>query len=271
MKITIYRPYSKGLPSLKIYFTELRARREFILNYAKTEVLRQNLDSFFGQFWLLINPLALAGIYYILLYIVNGKGTNFLHIVSSILLYYFFSNSIIDSTKSVTGSVQLLQNSKFPRLILPISSVLIAFYKFIPTILIILGVKVITGSAINLTILFVIPILFISVILALGLAILTALLNVYFRDTQNMLPFIIRILMYLSPILYEGEQLPNKLKVIKILNPFYPILDSWSKVITHSTPPSMLILLMATLNSIIILILSVVLFISREREFSVRL
>jgi len=113
--------------------------------------------------------------------------------------------------------------------------------------------------------------LFIAMLLALGLAITISCINVYFRDISSFLPYLTRTLLYLSPILYEASALKPKLLAIEILNPLFPLLDSWSRALVHGEAPLTSNMLAALAWALGILIVGTYFFLSREREFAVRL
>jgi teichoic acid transport system permease protein len=115
------------------------------------------------------------------------------------------------------------------------------------------------------------PILLISLIMALGMAILISCINVYFRDISSMLPYLTRSLLYLSPILYEATNVSDRIKTLEVANPLFFLLDSWSRVVVHAAAPSMMGLLHASIWALSIFIIGTYAFISRERDFAVRL
>ena len=115
------------------------------------------------------------------------------------------------------------------------------------------------------------PVLLIAMLLALGLAITISCINVYFRDIASFLPYLTRTLLYLSPILYEASSLKPQLKAIEVLNPLFPILDSWSRAVVHGQAPHTSSLLAGLAWAIGIFLIGTYFFLSREREFAVRL
>jgi teichoic acid transport system permease protein len=115
------------------------------------------------------------------------------------------------------------------------------------------------------------PILLIALIMALGMAILISCINVYFRDISSMLPYLTRSLLYLSPILYEATNISDRIKKLEIANPMFYLLDSWSRVVVHAQAPSMHGLLHATVWALLIFVTGTYFFLSRERDFAVRL
>jgi ABC-type polysaccharide/polyol phosphate export permease len=115
------------------------------------------------------------------------------------------------------------------------------------------------------------PILLITIILALGLAITISCINVYFRDIASFLPYLTRTLLYLSPILYEASALKPALRSLQVLNPLFPILESWSQALVHGQAPQGSNLLAALAWAIGVFLIGTYFFLSREREFAVRL
>ena len=208
-----------------------------------------------------------------MLFIINNSlsKTNYLHLIANLLVFYFISNCLTEGVKSITNSSNLLLNSKFPRIILPICGVLIAFYKYLPTLLIIALVKVAVGSAFSINTLYILPLLLLFIVLGLAFSISVSLLNVYFRDMQNILPFAIRTGLYLSPILYEASTLSERVMILKYINPLFPLLNSWSRVITHNQAPLLSDVLLALIWAVGLLFVASLSFISREDEFVVRI
>ena len=105
----------------------------------------------------------------------------------------------------------------------------------------------------------------------LGVAILISTINVYFRDIASFLPYLTRTFLYLSPVLYEASALKPELRVFEYFNPLFPILESWSLSIVHAEAPNLSNMLTALAWAVGVLLLGTYFFLSREREFAVRL
>jgi teichoic acid transport system permease protein len=95
--------------------------------------------------------------------------------------------------------------------------------------------------------------------------------NVYFRDIASLLPYITRSLIYLSPILYEASTLSDKLRALEIANPIFYLLDAWSQVMVYAQSPSTSSILISLAWATLIFIVGTYFFLSRERDFAVRL
>ena len=107
--------------------------------------------------------------------------------------------------------------------------------------------------------------------MGLGMSILISCINVYFRDVSSMLPYLTRSLLYLSPILYEASSVSDQIKSVQILNPIFYLLDSWSRVVVHAQSPTMFGLIHASVWALAIFFIGTYFFLTRERDFAVRL
>ncbi len=271
--LQVYEPFRAGLPPLGRYWKSLWARRTFISQYSKSELREQHFDSVFGQLWLVLNPLLLSAVYFLLIVIIGGSSdsTRYGHLTASLFLFYLVSNSLTGGVKSVTAGQRLILNTAFPRIMLPISATIIALFKFLPTLLVFLVMRTIIGLPFGWEMLWAIPVFFITMLFALGVAITISCVNVYFRDITSFLPYLTRTLLYLSPILYEASSLSPKLRALEVFNPLFPILDSWSKAVVHSQIPETSSMLQGLAWALGIFLVGTYFFLSREREFAVRL
>jgi teichoic acid transport system permease protein len=154
---------------------------------------------------------------------------------------------------------------------LPVSAVVVAIFRFLPTLVVALTIHAILGLPFSWQMLWAIPVLLVAVVMGLGMAILISCINVYFRDISSMLPYLTRSLLYLSPILYEASKISPEIKKYEIVNPIFYLLDSWSRAMVHAQAPSLHGMLHATIFAFTIFIVGTYFFLSRERDFAVRL
>ncbi len=271
--LQVYEPFRAGLPPLGKYWRSLWSRRTFIRQYSKSELREQHFDSAFGQLWLILNPLLLSAVYFLLIIIIGGSSDSqrYAHLTASLFLFYMVANSLTGGVKSVTAGQRLILNTAFPRIMLPISATVIALFKFLPTLVVFFLIRTILGLPYSWYMFWAIPIFLIAVLFSLGAAITISCANIYFRDISNFLPYLTRTLLYLSPILYEASALNPSLGALKIFNPLFPILDSWTRVVVHGLAPETSSILGALAWALGILLIGTYFFLSREREFAVRL
>lgn len=271
--LQVYQPFRAGLPPLRPYIRGLWSRRVFIAQYSKSELREQHFDSFFGQLWLVLNPLLLSAVYFLLIVIIGGSsgGLRYGHLTASLFLFYMVANSLTGGVKSITTGQRLILNTAFPRIMLPISATVIAIFKFLPTLLVFFVIRMVLGLPYSWEMLWAIPILFIAILFSFGAAIAISCVNVYFRDIANFLPYLTRTMLYLSPILYEASALKPNMRALEAFNPLFSILDSWSIAMVHAQAPQSSSILQGFAWAVGIFLVGTYFFLSREREFAVRL
>jgi teichoic acid transport system permease protein len=271
--LVTYLPFKAGLPPMRSYLASLIKRRAFISEFARSELREQNFGSVFGQLWLVLNPLLLSGVYFLLIFVIGGKSdsTRFAHLTASLFLFYLIANSMTGGVRAITSGQKLILNTSFPRIMLPLSAVLVSFIKFLPTFAVALVIHAILGLSFTWAMLWAIPVLAIAVLLSAGLAILFSCINVYFRDISSMLPYLTRSLLYLSPVLFEATKVSHEIKRFEIANPLFYLLDSWSRVVVHGEVPHLHSMLHAFVYALVIFSVGTYFFLSRERDFAVRL
>ncbi len=270
----VYLPHAAGLPPLRSYVREVWRRREFALELSRTRLRAQHFNTVFGQLWLVLNPLLLAGVYFVLVDIIraHSRGLDFFaHLMAGLFAYYFVSNSMREGVKSVVKGGKLILNTAFPRGLLPIASVITAFMRFVPTIFIYAPVHIIAGLPIGPHLLWVFPLIALLTVLACGLAMFVAAAQVYFRDLSSFLPYALRVWLYVSPVLYYAHEVPSRYKWLLDANPLAPLLTAWSDVLNGGHAPTASDLALGGAWAFAIFVLGALFFVSREREFAVRI
>jgi teichoic acid transport system permease protein len=270
----VYVPHRVGLPPLRQYTREAWRRRSFAMELSRTELRAEHFDTLFGKLWLLLNPLLLAGVYLVLVDILRAKprGQEFLaHLVGAIFAYYFVSGTLTVAVRSVVSGGGLILNTAFPRVLLPLSSVITGFKRFVPTIAIYIPLHLLAGLPVGPALLWLIPISLLFLLLAAGLSMLVAALQVYFRDLKDFLPYILRLWLYASPVLYYADEVPHGWGWLLKVNPIGMLLTAWSDVLDHGHAPPPRVLALGAAWAVSAFVVGFLFFVSREREFAVRI
>jgi teichoic acid transport system permease protein len=270
----VHEPHAAGLPPMRSYVRELWRRREFAFELSRTRLRAQHFNTAFGQLWLVLNPLMLAGVYFVLVDIIrpSSRGLDFFaHLMAGLFAYYYVSNALREGVKSVVKGGKLILNTAFPRALLPLSSVITSFMRFVPTVLVYAPVHVAAGLPIGPQLLWTLPIIAMLTMLAAGLAMFVAAAQVYFRDLSSFLPYMLRVWLYISPVLYYADEVPKRYHILLTLNPLAPLLTAWSDVLNKGHAPSAESLLVGLAWASALFVAGALFFTSREREFAVRL
>ena len=282
----VYEPHRAGLPPLVPYFRELWRRRGFAFELSRTTMHAANTDTVFGQLWLVLNPLLLAGVYYLLVDVIGGGARSktvdpkafFALLTSGLFLYYYITGSMTQGATSVTAGGRLILNQSFPKMLLTVSTVYTQFRRYLPTMFVYLVIHIVTGQKFGFHLLWMIPILAMATMMGLGLANIFATLQVYFRDTASFLPYFVRIWLYLSPVLWTIDKIQGAktglyhlLYVWSPVNPMFGILGAQGQVLVDARQPSWSLLGYGLAWSVGLLVAGSLLMMSRERDFAVRL
>src|SRR5215217_1401148 len=270
----VYEPHRVGLPPLGPYLRELWRRREFAFELSRMDLRAQHFNTVFGQLWLVINPLMLACVYFVLVDILRGGEHApgfFAHLVGALFAYYFVSDAVRRSNRSVTSGGRLILNTSFPRTLLPLSAVITGIKRFLPTLIIYIPVHIASELPVGPELLWLLPLFLLLTLLAAGLSMIVAAAQVYFRDLKNFLPYALRVWLYASPVLYYAHEVPDRYDWLLALNPLGGVLTAWSDAINQGRTPDASSLILAVGWSFGVFIAGALFFMSREREFAVRL
>lgn len=293
--VHVFLPHRAGLPRLSTYFVTLWRRRHFAIELSRASMRAAHTNTFFGQFWLVISPALNAAVYFLLVNIIRGGNSGpdfFVHLLAGLFAFNFISATMTAGADSVVRGGSLVLNTAFPLLLLPWSSLRTAFFRFLPSLLILLAFFAyfdwvgphpmdcdqVTGECVALNTvhfsvvqLMAIPAFALIFVFAAGLGALMATVQVYFRDTSQFLPYATRIWLYLSPVLYYADQLQPWMLKVELLNPLYPLLGVWTDTLARGVMPPLAWWLGATAWAFGSLLIGTLYFISREREFAVRI
>lgn len=271
---SVFEPYRMGLPTLRPYLRSLWDRRRFALELALASRRARHVDTFFGQIWSLFNPILLALVYWFLITIIRGSSGGFDQLVALIIglfAFYYSREAIASGASSVVGGGGLLLNSAFPRMLLPLSALLSAMINHRAQLIVLTSLILVAGFPLGAQLLWLPLILILQTSISAGLMLTMSVLTVYFRDTSNLLTYILRIWLYLSPVLYMASEVPESMVRWTHLNPLFDVLAAWQTVLVLGEAPTTTQLVVASSWAVGVLVVGVLLFLSKEREFAVRI
>lgn len=214
------------------YIRDLWRRREFAWFLAMGNLRAQNATTTLGIFWYVLNPLLLSGVYFIvfgLIFAGGRRSPEFLaYLVSGMFVFHFTARTMTGGAATILNNAKLMVNLRFPRLLLPIASLIESSVGYLVSIVAFLALILpIAGTYPGWAILWFFPIFLIQIVMNLGLSALTARLAVPYRDVGNLLPFITRLWLYLSPIIWTVDLLegaPRWVVDLVHLNPMFYLL-----------------------------------------------
>jgi teichoic acid transport system permease protein len=256
------------------YLNNLWERRHFIAELARSELKAADFNTTLGQFWTVLHPIFTAAVYFVLIGIVAGgvRSTpeRLTLLIGSMFLFFFTRYAVQGGAKSVVAGRQLLLNSSFPRALLPITSVLQGFLQLLPSLLVYAVIHVLAGRPVGPGVVVFPVLLTLQTTINLGVALLVAVVTVYFRDASNILTYALRLWMYATPVLYPVSDLTPQLKALMVWNPLYPLFAGYQEIMLGRMPTSAQVL--ASLGwAVAALLVGSLLFLRHERAFAARL
>ncbi|MBW3670215.1 MAG: ABC transporter permease [Acidobacteria bacterium] len=188
-----------------------------------------------GAAWVMIQPLLTMLIFTFLLHRVaqleSGETPYALFVLSGLLPWQFVSSSISMSGNSLISNAHVLSKIYFPRLLIPMSASLVAIVDLVVNGFLVALMMLYYGAPPSVHIWAVVPLIALAFLLSFGVGLWLAALNVEYRDIRVLIPFLIQIWMYLTPVVYPLDELPAPYDRLALLNPATGIIEGFRAAI----------------------------------------
>ena len=184
-----------------------------------------------GVVWVILQPLISMLIFTllfgILLKVPSGEVPYPIFAYAALLPWNYFAGSLTRSSTSVVNSANLITKIYFPRLIIPISGVLSGLVDFAIGFLLLGGLMVYYRIPVTLNLLLLPFFLLLAMLTALGFGLWLAALNVRYRDVNYLIPFLVQIWMYATPVIYGATLVPERFRFLLALNPMTGVTEGF--------------------------------------------
>lgn len=224
------------------YWKDLWRYRELFYFLAWRDILVRYKQTVIGIMWSLIRPFLTMLVFTIVfgrLAQLPSEGAPYQILVfSGLLPWHFFSSAITECSNSLIENSNLLSKVYFPRLIIPISSVIVSFVDFMLSGIILIGLMAWFNYVPSWRLLTLPIFVIIAIAAAIGGGLWLAALNVKYRDFRYILPFLIQFGLYISPVGFSSSIVPQHWKLIYSLNPMVSVIDGfrWA-ILNNGTQP----------------------------------
>lgn len=232
---------------LRPYAAAMWSRRSYVWYVARSTLREKQMNSVLGNIWHLLNPMLQIGVYYVIFGVVlevdRGVDNFITFLAIGTLAFTFCQRSTISGAGSIVKNLGLIRAVEFPRAVLPFTSTLTETLSMLPSFLVIGVVAVVTGETPSPRWLLLIPAMGMLAVFNLGAALFAARATSVVRDVQQILPFVFRILLYASGVLFSAtEYAEGSYRWFFTLNPVYAFLTiaRWT-VLGSDVSPSLLL------------------------------
>ncbi|MGP5727179.1 ABC transporter permease [Arthrobacter rhombi] len=213
-------------PKLAAYLKQAWGRRDFAYELARSRIEASNGRNRLGMLWVVLKPTLNALMYGAIFGLLQGdsRPPGFpMYVVIGVFLFEFFSQSMNQGAKSITGNTSLVQSLSFPRITLPLATVLQQLLTLAPMLGVMYVYCLILGAQLSWSWLLILPLVGIYTLFNTGIALITARLTVHLRDLTQLLPLINRLLFYTSGVLFSVDRILKMFPIMVKIFDFHPI------------------------------------------------
>lgn len=269
-QVTVIQP-QHGLGSLDL--VELWRRRELAWVLALRDLRVRYKQTFLGVAWAVIQPLATMIVLHIFFGKVMGMADRVGDVPYPVFLYAgllpwtLFANAVTASSNSLVGNAHILSKVYFPRLLLPLSATLVPAIDYMIAFVVLAGLMLWFHVPVTLGVVL-IPLLVLSTVIAvLGVGVLLASLTVCYRDFRYVVPFMLQLWFFMTPVIYDLSFVPQRYQWLINLNPMAGTIDAFRAVILDQ-PVNYAAWAVSTIVGAVMLVVGFVWFAKLERKFA---
>lgn len=223
----------------KHYWRDLWRYRELFYFLAWRDILVRYKQTAVGVAWAVLRPLLTMVVFTIIfgkLANLPSEGVPYPVLVTAALLpWQFFANAFSEVGGSLVGNANMISKIYFPRLVIPISAVIASLVDFFIAAIILMGLMLWYGVVPDWRIATLPIFILIASIAALGAGLWVAALNVKYRDFRYIVPFIVQIGLYISPVGFSSALVPEQWRLLYSLNPMVGVIEGFRWAITGGT------------------------------------
>lgn len=229
-------------PPFGQYLKDTWRQRRFVWTLSSAQSYARNQDNYLGQLWGVLNPLLLAGAYFVIFGLLLGldRGTeNYVgFLVIGLLIFIYSAGTMTSASKAISGNLSLVRSLKFPRSVLPLSVTLTEFIAFLPSLAVIAVLVLLTGEPITVHWLLLPVAIPLLLLINAGVSLIVARLVHSSRDLRNLVPLVVRLLRYISGVFFSIAEFAGEgvIGTLMLYQPFALVLDLARQALLSETP-----------------------------------
>lgn len=249
---------------------EIYNYRTMISSLIQRDLRGRYKGSVLGFAWTFLNPLLQLFVYTVVFSVIMRSGIKdyYLFLFVALIPWIFFSASLTGGASSILAQKEMIKKIYFPREVLPIAHVTCQLVNMLLSFLVVFAALLVTGKGINIGVLiYLVPVIMAEYLLALGIALISSSLTVYFRDLEYVLNNVAMAWQFLTPVMYGVDMVPENVQGVFMLNPMTPVIIAYRDILYYQQAPHLNTLLMAFVLGIVLLVFGWILFGYLEKHF----
>jgi lipopolysaccharide transport system permease protein len=257
---------------IAVDWRELWTHRELLYFLIWRDVKVRYKQTLLGAAWAILQPLATMVVFSIFfgkLARMPSDGVPYpLFAYVALVPWTFFANGLTLSSNSLVANQTLLRKVFFPRLVIPVSAVASGLLDFAIAFVVLLGLAAKYGVTPTAHMVWIPLLVLLALVTALGVGLWFAALNVLYRDIQYIVPFLVQVWLYATPIVYPSSLVPERWRTLYAINPMVGVVEGfrWALLGTGTAPGPMM--LVSTTAALAMLIGGLFFFRRMEKSFS---
>lgn len=260
----------KAWPSLKL--RELCSHGELIYFLVWRDIKVRYKQTILGASWALLQPLftmLLFSIFFGRLAKIPSEGVPYpLFAFTALVPWTYFSNTLVQGSNSLVSNSSLIKKVYFPRLAIPLAKVLSGLVEFALSFVLLVGMALYYGYHPSIRMLGLPVLLLLAMITSLGSSLWLSALNVHIRDVEHLLPFLVQIWMYATPIAYPSSLVPAKWRTLYAINPMVAVAEGFRWALCGTKTVSVSTFVVSTAIALVLLVSGAYWFRRLERTFA---
>jgi len=260
--------------TLGVVLVSLYRYRSLLKTLVLKDLKLKYRGSVFGFLWSLANPLLMIVVYTLAFTFILGiRGEMFVfYLMLGQLAWTFFASSTMMSTGSIVDNTGLLRTVRFPRAILPIATVLFNFAQYLLTTAVFLPIMIVWYRIPLVEPMILFPaVLVLQVAFTIGIALILATTTVFFRDVRHLVEVALAVLFWTTPIVYELDRVPERLRLLILLSPMSPFVVAYQKLFFFREWPDATLWLVAITYAVGAFVVGIALVLAFEDSFTEQL
>lgn len=245
--------------------------RDMIYSLVRRELRGRYKGSVLGFLWTYVNPLCQVIVYsavFSVIFRVNIEKF-YLYLIIGMMPWTFFGTSVQGGTTCIRAQSDMVKKIYFPREVIPISYVTSAFVNMLFSFIIVFLAVLVSGFGFHLRTLVYLPlIMVIQYLLCLGVAFIVSAITVYFRDMEQIVGVVMMAWIYVTPVMYNMDYVPEKYRSLIVLNPMTPIVEVYHQILYYRITPTPNYLILAAGVSVAVFVIGFVVFGMLDRNFA---
>ena len=261
---------SRGWVSLRL--AELWKYRELLYFLTWRDVKVRYKQTALGASWAIIQPvltMVVFSLFFGRLAKVPSDGVPYpIFSYTALVPWTFFANGLTQSSNSLVGSSNLITKVYFPRLAIPIATILSALVDFVLAFAVLVGMMFFYGVTLTLQLLLMPFFLLLALTAGLGAGLWLSALNVQFRDVRYVIPFLVQLWLFASPVAYPSSLLDEPWRTLYALNPMVGVVEGFRWSLLNTSPAPGLMIIASSAAALILVSSGAVYFKRMERVFA---